>query len=427
MGRGKVRRKAKEEAVQPKLKVGEPGDKYEQEADAVADRVVSHAAPDPAVQMQPDSEEETMNMMPDKDQLSMQSDEEKLAMSTEDEGKLAMMEDEEKVAPKEDDEMAMKEEEEIKKKPAIQRRGDGAAYASPAVTQQVHQTKGQGQPMGKSTQQELGGKMGADFSNVRVHTDERAAELNESLGSKAFAHGQDIYFNKGNYDPGSTEGKRLLAHELTHTMQQGGAIRRGIKKGGEEEEETIPSHPTPVAPTTQPAAGGAASANPFVAAFQDGKKGVKFSITIYADQPGSGGDRDAFELSLTGDVDVGHSFISLTKENDDGSVVTRTFGFYPATPVDPLGGVVNVAGQFQNDMGHAFEKSKSKTLSEAEFDAALTYIDSVSSRNYDLNTYNCTDFAIEAAGAAGFVVPETHGTWPINGGGANPGDLGQDL
>ena len=74
--------------------------------------------------------------------------------------------------------------------------------------------------------------MGADFSGVKIHTDEKAASLSESLGAKAFTHGQDIYFNKGNFNPGTKEGKHLLAHELTHTIQQKGGFkeRKGTVK-----------------------------------------------------------------------------------------------------------------------------------------------------------------------------------------------------
>lgn len=251
MARGTIRRKSKETVVQPKLKVGQPGDKYEQEADAVADQVVANHAPSPAVQMAP-SDEEAIAMRSDEETVRMNSDEEQVAMSPEDEDhismkedeevalkedddqislqedeqvemksdeELSLMKDEEKVAAKEEDEVSMKEDE-IKRTPAIQKSGDGTSYAAPAIAQQIQNTKGQGSHLAKGTQQELGQKMGADFSKVKIHSDQNAASLNDSLGAKAFAHGQDIYFNKGNYDPGSSKGKHLLAHELTHVMQQ---------------------------------------------------------------------------------------------------------------------------------------------------------------------------------------------------------------
>lgn len=67
---------------------------------------------------------------------------------------------------------------------------------------------------------------GCDFSAVRLHTDSHAAELCTSLQAKAFTYGNDIYFNQGRYNPHSAAGQHLIAHELTHTLQQSGKIGR---------------------------------------------------------------------------------------------------------------------------------------------------------------------------------------------------------
>ena len=64
--------------------------------------------------------------------------------------------------------------------------------------------------------------LGADFGQVRVHTDSTAVQLNKDVGAQPFVHGNDVYFNAGKYSPDSTAGKELLAHELTHTIQQTG-------------------------------------------------------------------------------------------------------------------------------------------------------------------------------------------------------------
>lgn len=63
-------------------------------------------------------------------------------------------------------------------------------------------------------------RFGADFGGVRIHTGDEAAELARDVQAEAMTHGQDIYFGAGKYDPGSGAGQRLLAHELTHTIQQ---------------------------------------------------------------------------------------------------------------------------------------------------------------------------------------------------------------
>ncbi|MCW3085865.1 MAG: hypothetical protein JWP12_3231 [Bacteroidetes bacterium] len=101
-----------------------------------------------------------------------------------------------------------------------------AGIAAPQqVEQGINASKGSGSSLSPGLQQEMGNKMNADFSNVKIHTDESAAEMNKEVSAKAFTHGNDIYFNSGQYKPSSNEGKHLLAHELTHTLQQGNVNR----------------------------------------------------------------------------------------------------------------------------------------------------------------------------------------------------------
>ncbi|MCM8529078.1 MAG: DUF4157 domain-containing protein, partial [Lentisphaeraceae bacterium] len=88
---------------------------------------------------------------------------------------------------------------------------------------QLNSAKGGGKTLDKNTQTEMESGFGADFSGVRVHTGQNAAQMSQSIGARAFTHGNDIYFNSGQYNPESREGKHLLAHELTHTVQQGAA------------------------------------------------------------------------------------------------------------------------------------------------------------------------------------------------------------
>jgi hypothetical protein len=63
-------------------------------------------------------------------------------------------------------------------------------------------------------------RFGADFSNVRVHTDSDTAQMAKDLNAAAFTHGRDIYFAEGKYNPSMNSGQKLLAHELTHVLQQ---------------------------------------------------------------------------------------------------------------------------------------------------------------------------------------------------------------
>ena len=75
--------------------------------------------------------------------------------------------------------------------------------------------------MNHDTKNEMESGFGTDFSGVRIHNDSNAVQMNQELGSQAFTNGNDIYFNEGKYNPESDSGKHLLAHELTHTVQQG--------------------------------------------------------------------------------------------------------------------------------------------------------------------------------------------------------------
>lgn len=110
-------------------------------------------------------------------------------------------------------------EEEIEEVP-IQRSADGKLHGSPNITERISASKGKGAPLPESTRNDLGGKMGTDFADVRIHTDSHAVQLSKDLAAHAFTHGADIYFNEGKYNPDSGEGNYLLAHELAHTLQQ---------------------------------------------------------------------------------------------------------------------------------------------------------------------------------------------------------------
>ena len=89
---------------------------------------------------------------------------------------------------------------------------------------QLNARKGMGNPLPEGVKAEMEAAFGTDFQSVRIHTDEPAIQLNRQLVSLAFTHGQDIFFNEGEYNPSSTEGQKLLAHELTHVVQQASRV-----------------------------------------------------------------------------------------------------------------------------------------------------------------------------------------------------------
>jgi len=79
-----------------------------------------------------------------------------------------------------------------------------------------------GQTLPDSNRNFFESRMGYNFSNVRVHTFDSAKQMNQQLGTQAFTYGNNIYFNKGKYSPVSSVSRKLLAHELTHVVQQNG-------------------------------------------------------------------------------------------------------------------------------------------------------------------------------------------------------------
>lgn len=153
--------------LQPKLTVGQSGDKYEQEADRVADQVVNHL-------QTPNSSSVQAKVESDRPHIN----------------------------------------------PLVMRQGEGSAAVNPQIAQGIQQTRGSGQPIPQPILRSMEQAFGADFSGVRVHANSESAQLNRSLNARAFTTGQDIYFNNREYQPGNKVGQKLLAHELTHVMQQ---------------------------------------------------------------------------------------------------------------------------------------------------------------------------------------------------------------
>ncbi|MHA7059787.1 eCIS core domain-containing protein [Aquimarina sp. M1] len=254
--------------IQPKLNIGKPGDKYEVEADKVADTIVSKGndqsnsffSPAPVVQKQ--SEEEVQKQENNENQVQQKSLIEHISPLVQ------RQPEEEPVQQKEEEEIQKQPEEEVKHKEAvaettIQEKTDSTPITSDiqkqeeeiqekeeeeeevqpiqtkintavssggvensSIESRLNSSKGGGSPLPKDTKSQMESGFGTDFSNVRVHTDSNAKQMSQDMGAQAFAHGNDIYFNEGKFDTSSNSGKHLLAHELTHTVQQGGGIKR---------------------------------------------------------------------------------------------------------------------------------------------------------------------------------------------------------
>jgi len=102
----------------------------------------------------------------------------------------------------------------------LARASDAEGGVTPDVERAIESSRGGGQSLDSGLRTSMGQSLNADFSGVRVHTDSGADGLNRSLSAKAFTTGSDIYFRQGEYNPGSSSGRELLAHELTHVVQQ---------------------------------------------------------------------------------------------------------------------------------------------------------------------------------------------------------------
>ncbi len=212
--------------VQAKLRIGKADDPYERQADSVAEKVVSNneratqinnntpffgatqstnlqrkplfiggtsiaRSITPGVQLQAQIEEP---------QLKLQRAEEEEAQT-----KVQLM-------PFED---IQKAEEEAQAKLAA------PMLPQVDIAKKIQSKKGSGNALPEETKGTMESGFGADFGGVNVHTDSESAQMNQDLGAKAFTSGNDIFFNQDQFKPETKEGQTLLAHELTHTIQQG--------------------------------------------------------------------------------------------------------------------------------------------------------------------------------------------------------------
>jgi len=221
--------------IQAQLAIGAPGDKYEQEADAVAAQVVeqinSPQAQQKAIQRQePPEDDNELMIKPLRQSIQRQEvpeEEDELMM------KPLGQSIQRQEMPEEEEELQMKplaesiqrqempeEEEELQMKPSVQRQADSGGIASTELESSINGARGNGQPLSAGVRGSMEQAFDADFSKVNIHTGSKAHQLNESIQARAFTTGQDIFFRQGEYQPDSRGGQELLAHELTHVVQQ---------------------------------------------------------------------------------------------------------------------------------------------------------------------------------------------------------------
>lgn len=220
---------------QAKLSISQPGDFYEQQADSIAQQVMRRMAQpvNPhSIQRQEISEEKEdtekedtnlqmkplVNFVMPLVQRQQMPEEEELQMKSVYNYHLSWLQRQQ--MPEEEE---AQEEEPVQMKSMVQRLpGKGGIAATSDLETSIKQSRGGGQPLADDIKQPMEQAFGADFGGVRVHTDGNSDILNKSIQARAFTTGQDIFFRQGEYSPGSSTGKELLAHELTHVIQQNG-------------------------------------------------------------------------------------------------------------------------------------------------------------------------------------------------------------
>ncbi len=176
--------------IQAKLKVETSHDAFESEADAIAERIVSM----PATQA---------------------------------------VKNEKPVAVQRKCADCKEEEKKVQRKPADEKKDavktETVKNEAPAVVKEV--LKSEGKPLDKEVRNFMEPRFGADFSQVKIHTDTKANKSAEVINAKAFTVGKNIVFGAGQYQPNTTRGKKLIAHELVHVLQQGkGKVRKKVQR-----------------------------------------------------------------------------------------------------------------------------------------------------------------------------------------------------
>lgn len=176
----------------------------------MADKVVNQSIENTSIQKKGEEEESLQQKSLSESVTPLQKQE-----SVEEESPVQKEEEEEAAQPKRENPLQRKE---------------NSQTTSKNVESGIKASKGQGGKMDYKIEAEMEKGFGTDFSDVNIHTDAKAQRMSHELGAQAFTTGNDIYFNEGKYNPDTQEGKHLLAHELTHTIQQTGGNEKKFKE-----------------------------------------------------------------------------------------------------------------------------------------------------------------------------------------------------
>ena len=228
---GCMQREDDRRTLQPKLVVGAPNDQYEQEAERVAEQVMR--MPEPRIQrVRPECEEELQRQPREEEEETLQTKllaeqitplvqrQSEPMEEEEEEETLQTKPLAEQIAPLVQRQAEPMEDEEEEETLQTQTTLGQTPTVSSSLQNRITALQGGGQPLPHSERAFFEPRFGADFSQVRVHADSQAAETARAVNARAFTVRRDVVFGAGEYQPSTSEGRRLLAHELTHVMQQ---------------------------------------------------------------------------------------------------------------------------------------------------------------------------------------------------------------
>ena len=253
--------------------------------------------------------------------------------------------------------------------PLIQRSSsESGGHAPSHVENQINSSRGGGSNMDNGTKNFMESRFGSDFSDVKIHTNSQAVQMSRELSAQAFTVGNDIYFNEGKYNPNSSNGKHLLAHELTHTLQQSGGIGKKIQKLSAADCSKDCSK-------------------------KDGKQDKidEPRLILYVDK-----EADFLTIPLKKEDGskswpVGHSWLKIINKNGD----YWTYGFWPESGFDSSHPFSDVEGCVHHpDNSHTPSSQQEFKITDAEFIMAKTAaIDFCNSKpKYNLRKNQCTSF-----------------------------------
>lgn len=290
--------------------------------------------------------------------------------------------------------------------PRIQRLGTAPGNGTVAAPASVDATlAGSGQALAPALRQDMESRFGHDFSRVRIHADAHAERSARELQASAYTVGTHIAFAAGVYAPHTDAGRHLLAHELTHVVQQAsaspvqGLVQRGGKlKGGQDSKPkpnscagwTCSSYTDCDKPDGKSAPGTNASTS------------WDLTANLDLDVPTA--------AEVTGMDKVGHAFVAFDESNGD----RYTYGHYPGRLGLPSDWKPQIAGcTVHPDTTHApcVDMQVHYSLNQAEYRKALDFAQAwcIASPPYHLFNSNCTTFVEHVVKAAGKSIPSSRG------------------